>query len=116
MAKIKANIWDRYTKAADRLRLLEKPLREIRDELEGVDIGTADELYARTEELLREYSDAIDEYTVCDYAGNYTNVIDFHRMKEQRELMIKIMRCVANTEDWTHEQVADMARKFLKDK
>jgi len=110
---MKSRVWERYTKAAERLNLLGDLLFEAREELEYITVENADELYAKTEEALREYEDALQEYRICDYAGNYTNVIDSYFLNTQREMMIKIMRCIANTNEWTHEQVAKMAQDFL---
>lgn len=122
MVKLKQRVYDRYKKAVARIKNTEKELfitRDLLEELEtdgyDLDVDEVNSFYARCGEILDEHYAAIKEFQVCDHNANYAMEMDISQLLLQRELMLKIMRCVSNTEDWDRESIAVMAHRFLKD-
>ncbi len=123
---VKHKVYRRYQKAAARLSNTERELHTVRTLLDGVDdlldndgydldIDGINEVYTKCAEIIEEHNHALIEYQVCDHNIQYAFPMDLGIILSQRELMLKIMRCVQNTEAWDREAIAAMARRFLKD-
>lgn len=118
---VKPKVYERYKKAAARLKNTEREMFKVRDLLEyidfdgyDIDVDGTNAVYARCSEILDEHYAALEEYQICDHNANYALQMDVGILLSERELMLKIMRCVSNTEAWDREAIATMARTFLK--
>jgi hypothetical protein len=119
---VKQKVYERFKKASARLSNVEREMFIVRDLLEEVEFDGYDldadrinSIYTRCAEILDEHSDALKEFQICDHNANYAFDIDVSNLLSQRELMIKIMRCAINTEEWDREAIANMAQKFLRE-
>ncbi len=120
---VKEKVYNRFKKAAARLKNVEKEMFTARDMLEDIELDgyywdgdKINSIYTRCAEILDEHNRALKEFQICDHNANYAFDMDVSVFFSERELMFKILRCVSNTEAWDRESIAAMARRFLKNK